>query len=190
MPLKLPSALVVAAATLALPVAAADADDHGMVVTCDDVRVWDVRNLGDVAVHRTGGTDRYRPGNALTVPAVTSEGAVTFIDTDHHDYTVTVPAACLPATTTTSTTTTSTTTTTVPPSSTTTTTTTVPPSSTTTTTEAPTASPPVSSTTTVPAPPVTPSTPGPDTPPLPGPGPSLPTAPPATPVAETPRFTG
>lgn len=178
MPLKLPSALVVAAATLALPVAAADADDHGMVVTCDDVRVWDVRNLGDVAVHRTGGTDRYRPGNALTVPAVTSEGAVTFIDTDHHDYTVTVPAACLPATTTTSTTTTSTTTTTVPPSS------------TTTTTEAPTASPPVSSTTTVPAPPVTPSTPGPDTPPLPGPGPSLPTAPPATPVAETPRFTG
>lgn len=174
MPLKLPSALVVAAATLALPVAAADADDHGMVVTCDDVRVWDVRNLGDVAVHRTGGTDRYRPGNALTVPAVTSEGAVTFIDTDHHDYTVTVPAACLP----TSTTTTSTTTTTVPPSS------------TTTTTEAPTASPPVSSTTTVPAPPVTPSTPGPDTPPLPGPGPSLPPAPPATPVAETPRFTG
>lgn len=153
----------------------AGADDHGIVVTCQSVAVWDVYNLGDVTVTRTAGTDQHRPGNALTVPYVTGNGPVLRVQTAHHMYAISAPAGC----TTTSTTTTSTsTTTTAPPSS------TVPPS---TTTALPPAVPP---TTVVPS--STSSTvPGSTAPPPPDPGtPSLPVAPPAVPVVETPRYTG
>lgn len=145
----------------------ADADDHGIVVTCADVRIWDVNNLGNVTVTRSGGTDLHRPGNALTVPYVTAAGAVVRVTTAHHTYTVSAPAGCTPSTTTTSTTSTTTTAAAVPPVV------TQPPA-------APSSTPPPPSS--VLPPPTTVGAPPPTT--------TLPPASPAVPVVEHPAFTG
>lgn len=148
----------------------ADADDHGLVVTCQTVDLWDVRNLGTVTVTRPGGVATYTPGNALTVAYVTAAGPVTAVVTAHHSYTVTAPSGCATTTTTTSSSTTTSvpvpTPSTAPPS-------TVPPSVPSSTVPGPTVPPP-------------PSVPG-TTPPT---ATTLPPAPPAQPVVATPAFTG
>ena len=83
----------------------ADADDHGLVVTCQTVDLWDVRNLGTVTVTRPGGVATYTPGNALTVAYVTAAGPVTAVVTAHHSYTVSAPSGCATTTSSSSTTT-------------------------------------------------------------------------------------
>lgn len=152
----------------------ADADDHGIVVTCATVQVWDILNLGTVTVTRPGGVATYTPGNALTVAYVTAAGPVTAVVTAHHSYTVSAPAGCATTTSSSSTTTSPSTTTSAPvtPS-------TAPPSTT----------PPLVPSSTVPGPtvPPPPSEPGTTTPPT---ATTLPPAPPAQPVVTTPAFTG
>lgn len=147
----------------------ADADDHGLVVTCQTVDLWDVRNLGTVTVTRPGGVATYTPGNALTVAYVTAAGPVTAVVTAHHSYTVTAPSGCATTTSSSSTTTSAPvpTPSTAPPS-------TVPPSVPSSTVPGPTVPPP-------------PSVPGTTTPPT---ATTLPPAPPAQPVVTTPAFTG
>ncbi len=190
---------LVATVGIAIPLLPAGADDHGIVVTCDSVNVWNVANLGTVVVTRTGGSETFVPGNALTVPLLNSLGTVTFVDTSSIDYTVTAPAGCVDPTTTTQPGATTTTqpgaTTTTQPGATTTTqpgaTTTTQPGATTTTQPrgATTTTQPGATTTTAP---VT-TTSGPSvlgasvTSPAPA---ALPAAQPATPVAAQPRFTG
>ncbi len=152
----------------------ADADDSGIVTTCQSVAVWDAYNLGDVTVTRTGGTDLHRPGNALTVPYVTAAGPVVRVTTAHHTYVVAAPAGCTTTTVSPSTTTSqssTTTTATVPP-------TTVPPGT----------FPPVVPSSTTPPP--SPASPPPATVGAPTPTTTLPPAPPAEPVVEQPAFTG
>ena len=147
----------------------ADADDHGLVVTCQTVDLWDVRNLGTVTVTRPGGVATYTPGNALTVAYVTAAGPVTAVVTAHHSYTVSAPSGCATTTSSSSTTTSAPvpTPSTAPPS-------TVPPSVPSSTVPGPTVPPP-------------PSAPGTTTPPTTT---TLPPAPPAQPVVTTPAFTG
>lgn len=147
----------------------ADADDHGLVVTCQTVDLWDVRNLGTVTVTRPGGVATYTPGNALTVAYVTAAGPVTAVVTAHHSYTVSAPSGCATTTSSSSTTTSAP----VPTPS------TAPPSTT----------PPLVPSSTVPGPtvPPPPSAPGTTTPPTTT---TLPPAPPAQPVVTTPAFTG
>lgn len=147
----------------------ADADDHGIVVTCATVQVWDHADLGTVTVTRPGGVATYTPGNALTVAYVTAAGPVTAVVTAHHSYTVSAPAGCATTTSSSSTTTSAP----VPTPS------TAPPSTT----------PPLVPSSTVPGPtvPPPPSEPGTTTPPT---ATTLPPAPPAQPVVTTPAFTG
>ena len=78
----------------------ADADDHGIVVTCTTVQVWDHNRLGDVLVEYADGTDAEgRFGNAATFANDGPHGRVVRIVTDHHTYTVPAPSGCVPATT-------------------------------------------------------------------------------------------
>lgn len=146
----------------------ADADDHGLVVTCQTVDLWDVRNLGTVTVTRPGGVATYTPGNALTVAYVTAAGPVTAVVTAHHSYTVSAPAGCATTTSSSSTTTSAP----VPTPS------TAPPSTT----------PPLVPSSTTPPP--SPASPPPATVGAPTPTTTLPPAPPAVPVVEQPAFTG
>lgn len=151
----------------------ADADDHGIVVTCATVQVWDHADLGTVTVTRPGGVATYTPGNALTVAYVTAAGPVTAVVTAHHSYTVSAPAGCATTTSSSSTTTSPSTTTSAPvtPS-------TAPPSTT----------PPLVPSSTTPPP--SPASPPPATVGAPTPTTTLPPAPPAVPVVEQPAFTG
>lgn len=146
----------------------ADADDHGLVVTCQTVDLWDVRNLGTVTVTRPGGVATYTPGNALTVAYVTAAGPVTAVVTAHHSYTVSAPSGCATTTSSSSTTTSAP----VPTPS------TAPPSTT----------PPLVPSSTTPPP--SPASPPPATVGAPTPTTTLPPAPPAQPVVTTPAFTG
>lgn len=146
----------------------ADADDHGLVVTCQTVDLWDVRNLGTVTVTRPGGVATYTPGNALTVAYVTAAGPVTAVVTAHHSYTVSAPSGCATTTSSSSTTTSAP----VPTPS------TAPPSTT----------PPLVPSSTTPPP--SPASPPPATVGAPTPTTTLPPAPPAVPVVEQPAFTG
>lgn len=146
----------------------ADADDHGLVVTCQTVDLWDVRNLGTVTVTRPGGVAAYTPGNALTVAYVTAAGPVTAVVTAHHSYTVSAPSGCATTTSSSSTTTSAP----VPTPS------TAPPSTT----------PPLVPSSTTPPP--SPASPPPATVGAPTPTTTLPPAPPAVPVVEQPAFTG
>lgn len=80
----------------------ADADDHGIVVTCTTVQVWDHNRLGDVLVEYADGADAEgRFGNAATFANDGLHGRVVRVVTDHHAYTVLAPSGCVGATTTT-----------------------------------------------------------------------------------------
>lgn len=74
----------------------ADADDHGIVVTCTTVQVWDHNRLGDVLVEYADGADAEgRFGNAATFANDGLHGRVVRVVTDHHTYTVPAPSGCV-----------------------------------------------------------------------------------------------
>lgn len=154
----------------------ADADDHGIVVTCTTVQVWDHNRLGDVLVEYADGADAEgRFGNAATFANDGPHGRVVRVVTAHHTYTVPAPSGCA-----------------VPPSS------TVPEPTSTVAVTTTAANPPFEATTTVPptiTPPPPPEGPPASTPTAQTGDPSVasttvPPARPATPTVASPSFTG
>ncbi len=191
---------IAAAVGIAVPMLPVGADDHGIVVTCASVDVWNHAGLGTVTVVRTNGSETFQPGNALSVPLVNASGTVTAVDTSTFDYVVTAPTGCVDPTTTTTTTQPGATTTqpgatTTQPGATTTQpgATTTQPGATTTQPGATTTQPGATTTTIRPGAITTTTAPSvlgaSVNAPNPAPG-ALPAAQPATPVEAQPRFTG